>query len=146
MKVMCYALTDGEGLKLLYPSLSVKSQIEKLVRGAHEKFNGYIVAELKKPYNSRSSNQNRYFWAIAQQIAEDTGCDLDDIEEEVKTRAIVRGYPYEINKLNGKPKPYSMTKVSTVEMGYLIDEIQQLAAELGIVIEPRVSGEYAIFR
>lgn len=88
MKVMCYARTDGEGLKLLFPSLSVKAQIEKLVRG----------------------------------------------------------YPYEINKLNGKPKPYSMTKVSTVEMGYLIDEIQQLAAELGIVIEPRVSGEYAIFR
>jgi hypothetical protein len=116
----------------------------RLYRAVGEKFGGYIVAELKKPYNSRTNQQNKMFWAIVQMIAEDTGADLDDIETEVKKRAIRRGYPYEVNKLTNEPKPVSMSTVNTVEIGYLIDEAEQLAAELGIVIEPRVSGEYAI--
>lgn len=144
MKVMCRAQLTDSGLVLLFPSMSVKEEMTRLYKAVEGKFNGYIVAELKKPYSSRTNQQNKLFWAIVQQIAEDTGADLDDIETEIKRRAIRRGYPYEVNRLTNEPKPVSMSTVNTVEMGYLIDEAEQLAAELGIVIESKPCGEYSI--
>lgn len=144
MKIMCRVELTDSGLVLVFPSMSVKDEMTRLYKAVEGKFNGYIVAELKKPYNSRTNQQNKMFWAIVQQIAEDTGADLDDIELEIKKRALKRGYPYDVNKLTNEPKPVSMSTVNTVEMGYLIDEAEQLATELGIVIEFRVSGDYAI--
>ena len=132
MKVCCYAETMEKGLFLHYPSKAVKAEIEHLYQGAKEKYNGYMTVTLDKPYKSRSNEQNRMFWGIVQQIATETGNDLDDIEEAVKERALKRGYPATVNKLTGRPKPLSMTKVNTVEMMYLLDEVMQLCAELGI--------------
>ena len=132
MKVYCYAEPMEKGLFLHYPSKAVKAEIEHLYQGAKEKYNGYMTVTLDKPYKSRSNEQNRMFWGIVQQIATETGNDLDDIEEAVKERALKRGYPATANKLTGRPKPLSMTKVNTVEMMYLLDEVMQLCAELGI--------------
>lgn len=132
MKVCCYAEPMEKGLFLHYPTKAVKAEIEHLYQGAREKYNGYMTITLDKPYKSRSNEQNRMFWGIVQQIATETGNDLDDIEEAVKERALKRGYPATANKLTGRPKPLSMTKVNTVEMGYLLDEVMQLCAELGI--------------
>ena len=132
MKVCCYAELMEKGLFLHYPTKAVKAEIEHLYQGAKEKYNGYMTITLDKPYKSRSNEQNRMFWGIVQQIATETGNDLDDIEEAVKERALKRGYPATANKLTGRPKPLSMTKVNTVEMGYLLDEVMQLCAELGI--------------
>jgi hypothetical protein len=132
MKVCCYAESMEKGLFLHYPTKAVKAEIEHLYQGAKEKYNGYMTVTLDKPYKSRSNEQNRMFWGIVQQIATETGNDLDDIEEAVKERALKRGYPATANKLTGRPKPLSMTKVNTVEMGYLLDEVMQLCAELGI--------------
>jgi hypothetical protein len=75
------------------------------------------------------------FWGIVQQIAGETGNDLEDVEQAIKERATKRGFPYRINKMTGRIKPYSMTVVDTVQMGYLLDEAIQLCAELGIVVE-----------
>ena len=143
MKVMCRAELTDSGLVLLFPSVSVRDEMTRLCRAVGEKFGGYIVAELKKPYNSRTNQQNKMFWAIVQMIAEDTGADLDDVETEVKKRAIRRGYPYEVNRLTNEPKPVSMSTVNTVEMGYLIDEAEQLAAEQGVIISYK-NPEYSI--
>lgn len=132
MKVCCYAEPMEKGIFLHYPTKAVKAEIEHLYQGAKEKYNGYMTVTLDKPYKSRSNEQNRMFWGIVQQIATETGNDLDDIEEAVKERALKRGYPATSNKLTGRPKPLSMTKVNTVEMGYLLDEVLQLCAELGI--------------
>ena len=132
MKVCCYAEPMEKGLFLHYPTKAVKAEIEHLYQGAKKDYNGYMTVTLDKPYKSRSNEQNRMFWGIVQQIATETGNDLDDIEEAVKERALKRGYPATANKLTGRPKPLSMTKVNTVEMGYLLDEVMQLCAELGI--------------
>ncbi len=39
------------------------------------------------------------------------------------------------SKLTGEVIPESEANITTVEAGYLIEEIQQLAAEAGIVLE-----------
>ena len=39
------------------------------------------------------------------------------------------------NKLTGKPVPASMTTITTVEAGYLIDELYAIASEYEINIE-----------
>ena len=129
---MYYTEITEKGLLLHYPSASVKAELLHLYEGVKEKYNGYMTVTLDKPYKSRSNEQNRMFWGIVQQIATETGNDLDDIEEAVKERALKRGYPATANKLTGRLKPLSMTKVNTVEMGYLLDEVMQLCAELGI--------------
>lgn len=141
MKIVCYTEPQENGLLLHYPSLAVKSQLLHLWNGAKEKYNGYLTLTLDKPYKARSNEQNRMFWGIVQQIAQETGNDLEDIEEAVKERALKRGFPAKENKLTGRLKPLSMTKVNTVEMGYLLEEVQQLASELGIVIEAGGTGK-----
>ena len=75
MKIVCYAEPTDNGLLLRYPSASVKAELLHLWEGAKENYNGYLAVDLKKPYKSRSSEQNRMFWGMVQQIASETGND-----------------------------------------------------------------------
>lgn len=135
MKIICFTEKTEKGLLLHYPSKAIEQEMVHLWEKSKDKYNGYLSAELKTPYKARSSEQNKKFWAMVQQIASETGNDLEDIEQALKERACKRGFPYRINKMTGRIKPYSMTECDTVQMGYLIDETIQLCAELGIVIE-----------
>ena len=135
MKIICFSEIKDTGILLHYPSKAVKEKMIEVVKQSIEKSNGFITCDIKRVYKSRSSEQNRMFWGIVQQIASETGNDLEDIEMAVKERATKRGFPYRINKLTGRIVPSSMTKVDTVQMGYLLDEVIQLASELGIVID-----------
>jgi hypothetical protein len=65
-------------------------------------------------------------------ICNETGNDMEDVKDALKERAIKRGYPYAVNPINNRIKPYSTTKIDTVQMSYLIEETIQLCAELGI--------------
>lgn len=79
---------------------------------------------MSPPYRPRSTGkhgQNRHIWGHLQQIANETGNDLQDVEDAVKERAIKRGYPYKVNPITGKIVPVSMTTINTIEAGYLID-------------------------
>ena len=75
MKIVCYAEPTENGLLLHYPSKEIKQQLLHLWEGAKENYNGYLAVDLKKPYKSRSSEQNRMFWGMVQQIASETGND-----------------------------------------------------------------------
>lgn len=132
MKTICYTKPTDDGLLLYFPSKEVRAEILHLYESSKDKYNGYMKVELSKPYKSRSNEQNKMFWAMVQQIASETGNDLEDIEQALKERACKRGFPYRINKISGRIRPYSMTECDTVQMGYLIDETIQLCAELGI--------------
>lgn len=102
-----------------------------------EKKSSFIKCVFSVPYKSRTTgknSQNNKIWAIITEIAQETGNDIEDVAEYAKERAIVRGYPYKVNKMNGKPMPLSMTKINTVEASVLIETLHQLAAELGIVL------------
>lgn len=135
MKFVCYARPTEKGLLLEYPSESIKAEILHLWKGGKEKYNGYLSVELKNPYKSRTTgkgSQNNLFYLLVTEICKETGNDLEDVKDALKEKAIKRGYPYKINKLTGRIKLASTTKINTVEMGYLIDEAKQECAELGI--------------
>lgn len=140
MKIVCYAEPTENGLLLHYPSSSVKAELLHLWEGAKKDYNGYLAADLKKPYKSRSTgkgSQNNLFYALVTEICKETGNDIEDIKDYLKEKACARrSYPYEVNKMTGRIRPYSTTKVDTVQMAGLIEEAIQLCAELGIVIEP----------
>jgi hypothetical protein len=67
---------------------------------------------------------------------------MERIKDYCKKRAVRRGYPVKknelgeiiISKLDGEPIPESSGKVNTVEASYLIEELQQLASELEIIL------------
>lgn len=135
MKFVCYTTPTEKGLLLEYPSESIKAGILHQWNSGKDKYKGYMSVELKNPYKSRTTgkgSQNNKFYALITEICKETGNDLEDVKDAVKERAIKRGYPYSVNKITGQVRPYSTTRVNTVEMSYLIDEAMQLCAELGI--------------
>lgn len=139
MKIVCYAEPIENGLLLHYPSKEIKQQILHLWEGAKENYNGYLKVDLQKPYKSRSTgkgSQNNLFYALVTEICKETGNDIEDIKDYLKEKACARrSYPYEVNKMTGRIRPYSTTKVDTVQMAGLIEEAYQLCAELGIIVE-----------
>lgn len=145
MKVCCYTEPTEKGLLLHYPSLSIKNELLHLYEGVKQKYNGYMTLTLDKPYKSRTTgegSQNNKFYALVTEICKETGNEIEDVKDAIKERAIKRGYPYSINKITGTIRPYSTTKVNTVEMSYLIDEAIQVCAEYGIVIRDTPEETY----
>ena len=135
MKIVCYAQPTEDGLLLHYPSKEIKQQILLLWEGAKENYNGYLKVDLQKPYKSRTTgkgSQNNKFYALITEICKETGNDIEDVKDALKEKAIKRGYPYRVNKLTGRLRPYSTTEINTVEMSYLIEEAIQECSELGI--------------
>lgn len=146
MKIVCYTEPTEKGLLLHYPSLSVKQKMLETYNLAKEKSSGYMTVDIARVYKSRTTgegSQNNKFYALVTEICKETGNDLEDIKDCLKERALKRGYPYSVNKLTGSIKPFSTTKINTVEMSYLIEEAIQLCAELGIVVDldTEVKGE-----
>ena len=135
MKIICYTEPTENGLLIHYPSNEVRAEILRLYHNSKEKYNGYFKIDIQKPYPARTTgagSQNNKFYALVTELCKATGNDMEDIKDALKEKAIKRGYPYRVNKLTGRIKPYSTTEVNTVEMGYLIDETKQECCENGI--------------
>ena len=138
MKVCCYTEQTENGLLFHFPSLAVKQKMLDVFNLAKEKSNGYMTVDFGRVYKTRTTgegSQNNKFYALVTEICKETGNDIEDVKDALKERAIKRGYPYKVNKMTGRIRPASTTKINTVEMSYLIDEAKQVCAELGIVIE-----------
>lgn len=137
MRIESYSNKDGT-LLLSVADLGVRTAIKSLVELCEKKHDNYIKLEMSPPYPARStgkSSQNNLIWKLITAIVECTGNDVEDVEEWVKLKAVRRGYPTKTNPLTGQIKPLSMTEINTVEAGYLIDELYQLCAEMGINTE-----------
>lgn len=137
LKIESYSSKDGT-LLLSVADLGVRTAIKSLVELCEKKHGNYIKLEMSPPYSARStgkSSQNNLIWKLITAIVECTGNDVEDVEEWVKLKAVRRGYPTKTNPLTGQIKPLSMTEINTVEAGYLIDELYQLCAEMGINTE-----------
>lgn len=135
MKIIAYTEPTENGLLIHYPSNEVRAEILHLYQTSKEKYNGYFKIDIQKPYPNRTTgagSQNNLFYLLLTELCKVTGNDLEDAKDALKERAIKRGYPYRVNKLTGRIKPYSTTEVNTVEMGYLIDETKQECCENGI--------------
>lgn len=97
----------------------------------------FVLVKIAKPRAKRSTgaqSQNHHIWGHVKQIAEYTGHDPIDVHIEAKERAIKRGYPCDILP-NGWGTPKSESEINTVEAGYLIEELHQIAAELGVILD-----------
>jgi hypothetical protein len=111
--------------------------IRKVLIQCKEKNNGYVLVTFstpRKPRTTGKDSQNSHIWGHIQQIANETGNDVADVELAVKERALKRGYPTKMSAVLKRPVPVSMTEIDTVQAGYLIDELHQLAAELDIIL------------
>lgn len=134
MKVESYSHKDGT-LLLSTSYTEVRSVIKDIIDLCEEKYSGFLRLELSPPYRARNNDQNAKIWSMIGEIANATGNDINDIEDYIKLRAVKRGYPATTNKLTGQLKPASMTTITTVEASYLIEELYQLGAELGLNLE-----------
>lgn len=135
MKIICYTEPTENGLLIHYPSNDVKAEILHLYKISKDKYNGYFKIDIEKPYPARTTgagSQNNKFYALVTELCKATGNDIEDVKDALKEKAIKRGYPYRVNELTGRIKPYSTTEVNTVEMGYLIEEAIQECCKLGI--------------
>lgn len=139
MKIILKNIPNQNQLSFEMPSSGYKVKLDSILADAWKKNNGYVcltVEKVRKPRTTGEGSQNNLFYALVTEIAKETGNDIEDVKDAVKERAIKRGYPYAVNPISGKIKPYSTTKVDTVQMSYLIDECYQLCAELGIQLPP----------
>ena len=153
MKVCCHTEKTENGIIFQFPSKAVKQKMLDLFELAREKSNGYMTIDFGRVYKSRTTgkgSQNNLFYELATEICKETGNDITDVKDYLKERAVKRGYPYEINKLTGRIRPYSTTRVDTKQMSALIEETLQLCAELGIVLPdieqeeaPKIKDTYA---
>lgn len=137
MKIESFSHKDGT-LLLSVADYGVRAMLKGLVELCTARYGSYVKLEMSAPYKPRSTQiggQNRHIWGHIQQIAQETGNDVQDVEDYIKQRATRRGYSVHENKLTGEIRPVSMTGINTVEAGYLIEELHQLASELDITLE-----------
>ena len=138
MKIIAYTELTENGLLIHYPTKEIKAEILHLYETSKERFNGYFKIDIQKPYPNRTTgegSQNNKFYALVTEICKETGNDIEDVKDALKERAIKRNYPYSVNKMTGRIRPYSTTQVDTKQMSALIEEALQLCAELGIVVD-----------
>lgn len=138
------AIQDGNKLILTIPD-NLSRKVKDLLSLCDKKHGGFLRVDLSPPYSPRSTgkfSQNHKINGSIMQICEETGNDFEDVKMYVKKRALRRGYPCVKDK-NGVPKlslvtgdflPKSEKYINTIEAGYLIEEIEQLAAEYGIIL------------
>lgn len=138
-KVILRIKSFSEGdLTLNASDFGVRAALKNITDLCNERYGGFMKLELSPPYKPRSTgkgSQNSKIWACIQQIAQETGNDIEDVEDYIKMKAVARGYPYKVSKLTGQVKPSSMRDINTSEASLLIEELQKLASELGIVLE-----------
>lgn len=136
-RIANYDFRNGH-LDLVFDDTAVKVCVLDVIRTCQKKHGNYVKIEIQPPYKQRTTgknSQNSKFYALVQDICNETGNDIEDVKDYLKEKAVRRGYPVKENPLTHKMKPCSSTKVNTVEMSYLIEEALQMCAELGIVTE-----------
>jgi hypothetical protein len=130
---------------------TAREALKQLLDRCEEKHGGFVSLTFKVPYKKRTSgpnSQNSCIHGYATVIANNTGHTVEEIKTIAKKRAFRRGYPVKkddegnpiYSKLTGEPIPESSANINTVEAGYLIEELQQIAAELEIPL-PRTMEE-----
>ena len=90
-----------------------------------------IFGKFYKLRTTGEKSQSHRLNGFIQQICEATGNDFDAVKDYLKRKAIGRGLRYETAP-DGVLVPISETRMTTIEIGYVIAEAEQLAAEEGI--------------
>lgn len=119
----------------------VLAALRGIVSLCHEKHNDFFKITLEPPYKKRTTgdkSQNHKLNGGIMALCAWSGQDFGEIKMLIKERALKRGYPPQtdgdgeilVNRRTGMPLPKSEADCSTVECALLIDELEQLAAEM----------------
>ena len=96
----------------------------------------FVKVMISAPFKARSTgehSQNHHINGHVSQIAAYTGEDFDVVKDYAKRVAIKRGYPTR-ETVFGDVIPKSETEIDTVEAGYLIDSLHEIADFLAITL------------
>jgi hypothetical protein len=95
---------------------------------------------LLPPRTTGRGSDNHALNGYAQQIAESTGNEFEDVKYAAKRRAFKRGLPWKMAKnggpiyslVDGEPIPISERDMSHEHAGWVIEELVMIAAEHGV--------------
>ncbi|MFA5130467.1 MAG: hypothetical protein WC477_06180 [Patescibacteria group bacterium] len=113
-----------------------------ILKGQPSDLYDVTISTLRRKRTTGWKSQNHRLNSHVMQIANETGQPFEDVKLFVKRRAIARGLPL-MTRPNGdivysltdkEPLAMSEADMDTVQCGYVIDEINILAGELGIVL------------
>ena len=132
--------------------LNERKALRHILDLCERRHGGYVSLTFAAPYKKRTKgkhSQNNCIHGYSQVIAEYTGETVERIKDFCKKRAFRRGYPAKVDSegdivylpLDGEPIPESTAKVNTVQAGYVIEELETLAAELGVILPFIEKGE-----
>ena len=125
------------------PILSIVLERDGLAEHAARAMGGKPcrVRLLKRGRTTGPMSQNHRLNGFIGQFCDETGNDFADIKLFVKRRAMRRGLGPMLNsrgeivysKIDGEPLPKSESDMDVEECSWVIEEIQQLGAEEGII-------------
>jgi hypothetical protein len=124
---------------------ALEAALAVLLAKCEEKCAGYVSVRLDAPHRPLSTgprSQNHRLNGFVSQFCNATGNDFEDIKLFVKRRAMRRGLPAKssaggkvvYSKVDGEPLPISEADMSVEQCGWVIAEIEQLAAEEGVTL------------
>ena len=125
---LCFELTEKDAA-LIKPFLLKNKDL------------AYWEVDFGKPKTARSRSQNKRINGLIHQLCQYTGDEHDVLKTELKRKAFRRGFPMLemdgeiVYGIDGLPLPDSERNATTEQAGALIDEIEQFAAENGIILE-----------
>lgn len=112
-----------------------------------KKHNDYYLVTISNPKRLRTTgknSQNHCLNGWIQFFCVETGNDFHQVKMYVKKKAISRGYPIQKDDngnyktdLYGDPMPISEADASIEQASFLIEEMNQLAAEYNIILPQR---------
>lgn len=128
---LCFTLPEDE---------AIQTRIAEVLSKCRDEHNDNVVLTISTPKNKRTLKQNSLFHVYCQKIHDYTGQGIESIKMYCKQQATERGYPVVRDELGEilidiateKPLPISSRDATTSDLSLLIDEIQLLAADLGI--------------
>lgn len=124
------------------PATREAEYAELILKGQPSDLYDVTISTLRRKRTTGWKSQNHRLNSHVMQIAKETGNDFGDVKQFVKRRAIARGLPLMTRPngdivyslVDGEPLPMSESDMDTVQCGYVIDEINILAGELGITL------------
>jgi hypothetical protein len=117
------------------PADHIMHVFKKIYDKAVKDNNCNVKVTISNVFKGRSTgkrSQNARINGHIQIICQETGNEFEAVKGYVKQNALGRGYPFV--EFNGKVTPKSESEASSEEAKILIDVIEQLAAELDIIL------------
>lgn len=121
---------------------SQRSKLTYVLRECKEKHGDFVKVTFETPCRKRTLTQNAKLHAMISELADYTGDEFEHLKYELKVLAIRRGYPVKQNnkgepmfsRTDGRPIPKSTAEATSQELSYLLEEIRQQAAEMGVYL------------